>query len=155
MAEVKRRWWLRGAVTLLAIVLLMQLVPYGQAQINPPVSAEPHWNTAETRVLAKHACFDCHSNETVWPLYARIAPVSWLVSYDVTEGRRALNFSEWNRPQKEADEAAEKVRERDMPPAAYQWMHGSARLSDADRQRLADGLAATLGANHDRSERRD
>ncbi len=123
----------------------MQLVPYGRSHTNPPARDEPPWDSPSTRALAKHACFDCHSNETTWPLYAQIAPVSWLVQHDVDEGRAALNFSEWTRPQKEAHEAAKEVREQEMPPAIYQLMHGGARLSAADRDRLVNGLAKTLG----------
>ena len=74
-----------------------------------------------------------------------MAPVSWLIQHDVSEGRAVLNFSEWQWAQKEAKEAREEVLEREMPPAIYQVMHAHARLSDADRDRLARGLANTLG----------
>ena len=74
-----------------------------------------------------------------------MAPVSWLIQHDVSEGRAVLNFSEWQRAQKEAKEAREEVIEREMPPAIHQVMHAHARLSDADRARLARGLANTLG----------
>ena len=123
----------------------MQLVPYGREHANPPVTGEPTWDAPETRTLAKQACFDCHSNETEWPAYASIAPASWLVQRDVNEGRAVLNFSEWPRPQKEAKEAAEAVLEGEMPPAAYRLVHSHAHLSTADRDRLAQGLARTLG----------
>ena len=95
--------------------------------------------------MAKQACFDCHSNETEWPAYANIAPASWLVQHDVDEGRAVLNFSEWQRPQEKAKKAAEELREGEMPPAAYLLVHAHARLSTADRDRLAQGLAKTLG----------
>lgn len=74
-----------------------------------------------------------------------MAPISWLVQHDVDEGRATLNFSEWTRPQKEAKEAAKEVREGEMPPMAYTLMHAHARLSAADKERLAQGLANTLG----------
>jgi hypothetical protein len=67
------------------------------------------------------------------------------VQHDVDEGRAVLNFSEWTRPQKEAKEAAKEVREGEMPPAAYKLIHGHARLSAADLDRLAQGLTQTLG----------
>ena len=136
-------------VVLLVVVgagVAIQLVPYGRRHANPPVAAEPRWNSAQTRELAARACFDCHSNETVWPWYSHVAPISWLVQRDVDEGRRALNFSEWDRPQKEAREAAKTVREGEMPPWFYGIRSASARLSAADRDALAAGLAATLGA---------
>lgn len=91
------------------------------------------------------ACCDCHSNETEWPAYASIAPVSWLVQREVNEGRAMLNFSEWPRPQEEAKDAPEEVMEGEMPPATYKLVHAHARLNAADRDRLAQGLARTLG----------
>lgn len=144
MFRSRSRWW---TVLFVAVLLFagIQIVPYGHGRANPPVVMEPAWDDPATRTLARQACFDCHSNETEWPLYSRVAPVSWLVRHDVDEGRAALNFSEWNRPQKEADEASEKVREGEMPLRIYRLMHGHARLSAADRQRLASGLARTVG----------
>lgn len=143
------RWCLRGGLGLLVTFVAIQFVPYGHDRVNPPDRSEPAWDSTATRTLAKQACFDCHSNETEWPAYSRVAPVSWLIQYDVSEGRAALNFSEWQRPQQEASEAAEEVFEREMPPRIYQLMHGHARLSAADRDRLARGLEKTLGRRAD------
>ena len=140
-----RKWWPRLAVGLLGAFLAIQLVPYGRDHTNPPVTGEPTWDAPETRALARRACFDCHSNETEWPAYASVAPASWLVQRDVKDGRAVLNFSEWPRPQEEAKEASEEVLEGEMPPAAYTWVHAHARLNAADRDRLAQGLARTLG----------
>ena len=134
-------------VLVAGIVLLVaaQAIPYGPSPTNPAVVAEPQWDSPITRDLARRACFDCHSNETEWPVYSRIAPVSWLVARDVQEGRAVLNFSEWQRPQEEAGEAAETVTEGEMPLRLYTLMHAHARLSDVERAALARGLAATLG----------
>jgi hypothetical protein len=143
------KWWFRIALVLLGTFVAIQLVPYGRNHTNPPVTGEPAWDAPATRALAKQACFDCHSNETEWPAYASIAPVSWLVQHDVDEGRAALNFSEWTRPQKEAKEAAKEVREGEMPPAAYKLIHAHARLSSADVDRLVQGLTHTLGTDQE------
>lgn len=134
-------------VLLAGIVLLVaaQMIPYGRSRTNPPVVAEPRWDSPMTRDLARRACFDCHSNETEWPWYSRVAPVSWLVAWDVQEGRAVLNVSEWQRPQEEAREAAETVTEGEMPPRLYTLMHAHARLSDSERAALVSGLTATLG----------
>jgi hypothetical protein len=71
------------------LVALIQAVPYGRAHSNPPVVSEPAWDSPRARELAVRACFDCHSNETVWPWYSNIAPVSWLIQSDVAgAGRR-------------------------------------------------------------------
>lgn len=140
-----RRFWVRLAVAAVVAFAVLQVVPYGAVPENPPVVGEPQWDSTSTRALAKQACFDCHSNETRIPRYGHVAPASWLVRYDIVEGREKLNFSEWQRTQKEAHEAAEAVREGEMPPLIYQVMHPDARLSDADRDRLARGLTRTVG----------
>jgi hypothetical protein len=140
-----RRFWVRAGLVLVLAFVAIQFVPYGRDHVNPPVGAEPAWDSPETRALAKQACFDCHSNETAWPAYSKVAPVSWVVQRDVSEGRAVLNFSEWQRPQEEAKEAAKEVLEGEMPLRMYQLMHAHARLSAADRERLARGLERTLG----------
>lgn len=139
---LKRLGWL--ALAGLGLFALAQAVPYGRSHANPPVTAEPAWNSPQTRVLAKRACFDCHSNLTTWPWYSNVAPVSWLVQRDVDGGRSALNFSEWNRPQDGAGDAVEAIRSGSMPPWFYPLMHPRANLSKVDQQRLIDGLVATL-----------
>ena len=150
MNRFNRRWWYWSVVAVVTAILGMQLVPYGRDHANPPLGGEPTWDSPVTRTLAKQACFDCHSNETEWPAYASLAPVSWLVQHDVNEGRATLNFSEWARSQKEAGEAAEAVMQGEMPPAPYRLAHPGARLSAADRERLALGLARTLGMGSER-----
>lgn len=133
--------WL--VVGLVSLFLLIQLVPFGRNHSNPPVVQEPAWDSPQTRELAKRACFDCHSNETVWPWYSNIAPISWLVQRDTDEGRSKLNFSEWGRQELEVDEIGEVVLEGKMPPAKYLPTHPTARLSPAEREALARGLVAT------------
>ena len=142
--SISRVWIKRGLLGLLALLLLIQLVPYGRDHSNPAVVAEPAWDSARTRDLAVRACFDCHSNEVVWPWYSNVAPISWLIQHDVDEGRDELNFSEWHAGQ-EGHEAAETVREREMPPRQYLWTHPAARLSDTERAALNAGLIATFG----------
>lgn len=149
MAETKKRRFLKPLMLgALALAAGIQLVPYGRNHTNPPVTGEPQWDSPATRELAKRACFDCHSNETVWPWYSHVAPVSWLVQRDTDEGRRKLNFSEWNKPQKEADEAAKSVREGEMPMWIYLPTHPEARLTDAEKQALINGLEATMGGKN-------
>lgn len=129
------------------LLVLVQLVPYGRDHTNPPVVAEPRWDRPATRELARRACFDCHSNETRWPWYSHVAPISWLAQHDVEEGREVLNFSEWQRSYEEASESAETVRDRTMPPRGYLLAHPEAKLTPDERRQLADGLNATLGAS--------
>lgn len=154
MTFFNRKWWRRVGLGIGVTLLAIQLVPYGRDHSNPPVTGEPGWDSPETRELARRACFDCHSNETQWPAYASVAPASWLVQRDVNEGRAVLNFSEWARPQEDAQEASETVREGEMPPAAYILVHAHARLGAAQRDQLARGLARTLGIAPDESRER-
>jgi hypothetical protein len=130
-----------GLIVLIGLVLfaLIQLVPYGRSHKNPPVVQEPNWD-AQTRAIAKKACFDCHSNEVVWPWYSNIAPVSWLVQRDVDEGRRKLNFSDWGRGGTETGELAEVIQGGEMPPFQYTLIHTSAKLTAAEKQALIQGL---------------
>lgn len=93
----------------------------------------------------------CHSNETEYRGNSHIAPASWLIQNDIDQGRAALNFSEFDRAQEEAEEAAETVAEGEMPPLRYTIINSDARLSDAERAQLLRGLEATLGGDEDNS----
>jgi mono/diheme cytochrome c family protein len=132
-------------IWLLAVVVLIQLIPFGHTHTNPPSTKEPAWNSPETRALIHRACFDCHSNETTWPWYSHVAPVSWLLARDVNGGRSHLNFTEWDKPQRHAENIAEQVKMGDMPPWFYLPMHPNAKLTDADRQALIDGAEKSVG----------
>lgn len=134
-----------GLVVLAAGLVAIQFVPYGRAHANPPVVKEPPWDVSGTRELAVRACFDCHSNETRWPWYSHVAPLSWLVQSHVEDGRKSLNFSEWQRTYKDADEASEAVTEGYMPLDSYVVAHPRARLSPDEKERLAQGLEKTVG----------
>ncbi|MDQ2931377.1 MAG: heme-binding domain-containing protein [Gemmatimonadota bacterium] len=124
---------------MLIIVLgAVQLVPVDRT--NPPVETEIP-ATAQVRSVLRRACYDCHSNETVWPWYSRIAPVSWLVAHDVHDGREELNFSTWNRytteqQLKKLKKSGNEVAEGEMPPSIYFPLHPDARLSADDRALL-------------------
>jgi mono/diheme cytochrome c family protein len=147
---VLRRLVTRIVLAGVAVFAVIQLVPYGRAHRNPPVRAEPAWDSLSTRVLAARACFDCHSNETEWPWYASIAPVAWLIQWDVEAGRQALNYSEWDRRQKAGAESAKTVQKGEMPPWYYTLFQPKARLTPAEREALVRGLAATFGREHGR-----
>lgn len=147
MIRTYLRWIL---VSSLSLILVAQILPFGGEQTNPPVQAEPQWDSPMTRSLAVRICYDCHSNETIWPWHSKIAPASWIVRRDVNQGRRELNFSEWHRRQKEAGEAAKVVRTGAMPP----WYYPVPSLSPSERQALIDGLQATLGSRREAREKR-
>ena len=126
--------------SILALFLIIQFVPVDQH--NPPVEAEVP-ASPEVRSVLRRACYDCHSNETRWPWYSRIAPASWLIAHDVNEGREVLNFSTWNRLATKKrihalHESWEEVEEGEMPPWFYLLPHPDARLSEGDRAALRD-----------------
>jgi mono/diheme cytochrome c family protein len=143
-----RRWILRGTVGLIALLALIQVVPYGRSHTNPATTREPTWDSQQTRRLFMSACGDCHSNTTRWPWYSNVAPVSWLTQRDVDSGRSQFDVSNWDRPQDVgAGDMAETIRNGSMPPWFYKPLHAGSSLSSADRDRLIAGLARTLSAS--------
>jgi len=133
------------AATVAFFSIFIQIIPFGKDHTNPPVVSEPNWDSPETRALAKRSCFDCHSNETNWPIYSNIAPLSWLIMVDVTSAREVMNFSDWTPiPGLDTKEIGEVVLSGEMPPAPYLLLHPGARLTPEEAQRLAEGLAKSL-----------
>ena len=128
----------RTALTAALVLGGIQLWPAGRT--NPPTTAGLDAPPEVTAIL-RRACFDCHSNETRWPWYAYVAPVSWWMVHDVDEGRRELNFSEWGAlPEKKRERRAAKmideIEEDEMPPASYRRMHGDARVAERELEVL-------------------
>ena len=142
MRTRRRRILLRAGLGLFAVAVLLQLVPYGRDHTNPPVTQDAPWPDGRARELATTACYDCHSNQTRWPLQSWVAPFSWLLARDVEQGRAALNFSTWDEDDGEADDAADEVADARMPPRRYLLAHPDAILSQAERQVLVDALEA-------------
>ncbi|MCX6065512.1 MAG: heme-binding domain-containing protein, partial [Chloroflexi bacterium] len=111
---------------------------------NPPVTREPNWSSPEARALVKEYCFQCHSNETEWPWYSYIAPASWLIKFDVVEGRGNFNFSEWDRNPGNLSEMVRNIDRGRMPPMQYTLFHPSSKMTAQQKQALDDALTATL-----------
>jgi hypothetical protein len=147
-APVRR--WFKGLLMALAWIVsgfaLIQLVPYGRTHSNPPVVQEPRWDSPRTRELAVRACFSCHSNETRWPWYANLAPLSWVVQFDVVVARSVINFSEWDRTYDLAPYSGQSVMTGNMPTFKYSMAHPEANLTEQETRELARGLDATLNA---------
>ena len=139
----KRIKWICGGAA--AMVMMLQLT--NPALTNPPIL--PGHDLAATNPPPPHvvatlraACYDCHSNETKWPWYSRVAPVSWWLVDHIKDARQRLNFSDWphddtRRAAKKWRRISDEVSSGDMPLTSYTWVHASARLSAAQRDQLA------------------
>jgi mono/diheme cytochrome c family protein len=137
-----RTIFMRAAIAVVAVLALIQLVPYGRAHTDPTGTRQAHFADAGTQKLFDGACADCHSDHTSWPSYSNVAPVSWLVQNDVDGGRNVMNLSEWDKPQSELGQIEEVITGGGMPPLQYKLIHGGGRLSSAERRQLAAGFRA-------------
>jgi hypothetical protein len=150
----------RIIIYLLIIFVIMQFFRIDKT--NPPVNAELDFirnmnPPAEVAGLFKNACYDCHSNTTVYPWYSNIAPVSWWLKDHINEGRKELNFSLWQsftpkRKKRKLDECLELVKEEEMPLPTYTWMHKKARLTHDQRVLLTTWLQS-VGAKAEEHEK--
>ncbi len=125
----------KALIILIVILIAIQFIPVDKT--NPTVTAELD---APTEIISifKRSCYDCHSNETAWPWYSNIAPVSWLVAGDVKDARAHLNFSEWgNLSRKDRvkmkEEIWEEIEKEKMPLWKYNIMHPEASLTQKNK----------------------
>ena len=133
----------RKKIILLVIIglfIIMQLIPLNQR--NPPIIQDVSAPSG-IKLILKTSCYDCHSNETQWPWYSRIAPGSFLITRDVVEGRKHLNFSEFSEMDAFdstdiADEILEVLEDGKMPLPPYLLLHPGASLSDSQTEALMD-----------------
>ena len=125
-------------IAIMVIIVAIQFIPVERA--NPPISAD--LNAAQdVKKILHRSCYDCHSNQTSWPWYSYVAPVSWLIASDVHDGRRHLNFSQWETlstqdRDKILEEIWEEIDEGEMPLGIYTLMHSRADLSEVDKKIL-------------------
>jgi hypothetical protein len=139
------KWIVGGLVVLFALLQFTN-----PARTNPPVVHDLMATNAPpppVAALLHAACYDCHSHETTWPWYSRVAPMSWLIADDVNEGRQNLNLSDWPvadpvRAAKKLENMSDNIGNSDMPPKKYTAIHANARLTDAQRKELTDWLDA-------------
>ena len=133
---------LLAAVIMLGGVSLL-VHPFGAVRANVP--AGPLLTSAvvdaETLRILQRSCQNCHSQNTEWPLYSYVAPVSWLIESDVHRARSHMNLSRWSQysleeKQERLAELAAAVRSRQMPPPRYTLMHRNARLSQPEQERI-------------------
>jgi hypothetical protein len=148
-----RKKQMAGAI-LVVVFVAIQFVPVNLT--NPPVEYDMP-APPDVKAILKVSCYDCHSNETVWPWYSKVAPISFLLANDAEEGRQKLNFSTWTRytPEKQSRliaEANDEVREGGMPPWYYVIKHSEAKLSLEKRKVLEIWAASSQKATPAKGE---
>jgi hypothetical protein len=142
-----RLLWLAAAV--IAAIFIASIIPGPYASVRRASPAGAIFPSARFDVATgetiRRACLSCHSNETEWPWYSHVAPVSWLVRKDVSEGREFLNFSQWAAYGTTGQSqlltlAAGRIKDGKMPPKRYVLLHPEAKLSDQERSDLIKAL---------------
>ena len=134
---------------LIGLAILFVVIQVARPERTNPIVDESRTIQARTQMpeqvsaILQRSCADCHTYRTVWPWYSNVAPMSWLVSHDVKEGREHLSLSDWASYDKKKalnklDEMCDEVEDRNMPPGYYTIMHSAARLSDAERKTVCD-----------------
>ncbi len=123
------------------LLIIIQFIPIEQT--NKIIDKHLEISTSkDIKTILKQACYDCHSNETVWPYYSKLAPLSWIISSHVNDGRAALNFSIWNTYTKEIKDKKMKAIFRkvyaSMPLASYILLHEEANLSKRQRSLIRE-----------------
>jgi hypothetical protein len=139
-----------GVLVFIAALVVCQAIRLEKS--NPQARLDAALDPA-IKPLLKRACYNCHSNETVWPWYSYVAPVSWLVTSDVREGRQHVNFSEWMNYSAEVQghkkyQIGQEVEQKAMPPWYYSIMHGEARLSTEERDRIKAWASPSSHSGH-------
>lgn len=159
--------WRRIVAGLIVLFAAIQFVPVDRS--HPPVTDPIVFKNVDAELIARRSCYDCHSNENVWPWYGNIAPVSWVVAHHIEEGRSVLNFSDiagtianggergergeageggeggaGGSASEIVEESSETINEGEMPPSYYLLTHPDAALSPADKATLITGIKEAL-----------
>ncbi len=137
--------------TILILIFLLMGIQFIQSKKTNPTINDALKLQAPKEVMSilKRACYDCHSNETIWPSYSYIAPISWSVLAHVNDGRKALNFSEYKNMdpkirQKRLKRSIKTVGNAMMPLPSYLRFHDEAVLNNKDKDTLVSWLREEL-----------
>jgi len=133
----------KNIIYVVVIAIGIQFIPYGKNHINPTSAVEIKWDSQHTKDLFTKACADCHSYNTVWPEYANYAPISWLITSDIQEGREHFNIST-GVSSRDISEVIESIEEGEMPMYIYTILHTEAKLTSTEKQDLISGLKKTF-----------
>jgi cytochrome c len=147
------RPWVVAVVVVAAVLGLGYVHPFGDPRVEPAEGLGTLLQytkmPADAKAVLVTKCADCHSSETRWPVYARIAPGSWLIERDIVEARKKIDLTRWEQMPVEQQQVltakiAHEAKSGDMPPLQYLALHWDARLSKADVQALS-GLGKSGG----------
>lgn len=138
----------KAALILVGVAVLA--VATSGLRTNPPVERTVDWTSPQATALFYRACADCHSNETNWPWYSYVAPISWRVIHHTNEGREHFNISANDLGH--ADDAAEALLEGEMPLSDYLRFHPEARLTPDEKSVLAEELKLLFGDEEEGSD---
>lgn len=136
---------------LIVAFIVSQFIPVDRT--NPQVTKKVKWDSEKTEAIAKKACYDCHSNETIWPWYSYVAPIKFIVVNHVNDGRKHLNFSTGNLD--DAHESAEELEKGKMPMKSYTLLHSEANLSEKEKNEFIIGLKNTFGTKSKNEHERE
>ncbi|MDD3476660.1 MAG: heme-binding domain-containing protein [Sulfurimonas sp.] len=127
-------------ISFVALLILLQFIQVEKT--NPPIDEQNTLVTDEPVMsILKKSCYDCHSNETLWPSYASVAPISFFVASHVKDARKALNFSQYNIIEPSIKEARLKraiitVKNEYMALPSYRYAHEGANLTKEEKEIL-------------------
>lgn len=133
------------SVALIVLFVLIQFIPVKKNQsTDDDFGILNYYNVdqdGEIASILKTSCYDCHSNNTIYPWYNKIAPVSWYLAKHVNNGKKHLNFSDWKymddaKKEHKIEECIEMILEDEMPLTSYTLIHGDAKLSEAQKESL-------------------
>ena len=138
-----------GTKILSGLVLLFLLAQFIPSEKNRAIGVQPndiftkYPASIEVQAIAKKACYDCHSNNTVYPWYSNVQPLAWWINDHVQEGKGEFNFSEFTTyspklARHKLEEVGEQINEHEMPLSSYTLIHKEARLTPAEQKLLMD-----------------
>lgn len=139
-----------------AILIVIQFVPAGEKNSSKSISSQSFEKTIAVpdAILShlKSGCYDCHSNNTVYPWYSHVQPVAWWLNSHIVEGKEHLNFDEFGNLDVESrskmmEEMIEVIEEHEMPMASYTWLHPKARFNDSTIVAITSWLASQMNVN--------
>ena len=136
---------------LVVFLVVLILIQFFQPRIDsPPIIADLEAET-EIKAIFIKSCYDCHSNQLNLPWYTKVMPIGWIISNDIAEARRELNFSVWGdyearRKVRKLNEMKEEIEADNMPLPSYLFMHGEAELTESDKKKIYDWITLSIAS---------